>query len=168
MKHGISEDDWEDYLEGDLPAAERDRVEAHLIGCVPCWEFHGRMAAVTARLCETGAAAGRGHVLPDEKLVAGLRGVYARICAAGGGGEAAGHATPLQRRLDELEAVMTVFCGARAAGNALRAAAKSSPARSLAAVTRENWGPFLSRLTAIAHVLCGRTGASLIFESGRL
>ncbi len=74
----------------------------------------------------------------------------------------------LQQRLDELEAVMTVFCGEQTAVNAMQIAAARSPAKSLAQVTRENWEPFLQRLIAIAQVLCGRTGAHWLLESGRL
>jgi DNA-directed RNA polymerase specialized sigma24 family protein len=48
------------------------------------------------------------------------------------------------------------------------AAAAESPARSLTRLTRENWEPFLQSLLAIARALCGRTGARLILESGRL
>ncbi|HMV47551.1 MAG TPA: zf-HC2 domain-containing protein [Blastocatellia bacterium] len=164
MRHGINEENWENYLDGKLPPEERDRIEAHIIGCVACWEFQQRMLALNARLREVGAAMDRSHVLSDEQLSAGLRGVYAMICA---GRDAAAPPTPVQQRLDELAAVMTVFCGTQAAASALQTAAQRSPARSLKQVTRENWEPFLQRLSAIAHVLCGRTGAHLVWESGR-
>jgi hypothetical protein len=76
--------------------------------------------------------------------------------------------TPVQQRLDELEAAMAALCGAHTAVRALQAAAAESPARSLAELTRENWEPFLHSLLAIARALCGRTGARLILESGQL
>lgn len=164
MNHGISENEWEGYLNATLTVAQRDRVDAHLIGCVPCWELHQRMAALDAQLREAGEAKRDGFPLSDEKLQAGLRNVFARIHAQHTA------ATPdlVQQRLDELEVVMTVFCGTQAAASALQTAAQRSPAKSLKELTRENWEPFLQRLTAIAQVLCGRTGATWLLESGRL
>jgi hypothetical protein len=164
MKHGISSENWEDYLAGNLPPEARDRIEAHLIGCVACWEFQERLAVLDERLRDAGAALESSHALSNEKLKAGLRGVYSLICASR---ETGAPLTPVQQRLDELEAVMTVFCGAQTATNAMQAAAQHSPARSLKQVTSENWEPFLQRLTAIAHVICGRTGAHWLLESGR-
>ena len=164
MNHGITPNEWERHLDGALTAAEHERIEAHLIGCVTCWEFYQRMAALNTQLHEVGEAERDGFALSDEKLRAGLRDVYARIYA----NHAEGNRTPLQQRLDELEAVMTVFCGEQTAVNAMQAAAAHSPAKSLKQVTRENWEPFLQRLTAIAQVLCGRTGARWLLESGRL
>ena len=164
MKHGITPNEWERHLDGALTAAEHERIEAHLIGCVSCWEFYQRMAALNAQLHEVGEAKRDGFALSDEKLRAGLRNVYARIHA----NHADGNRTSLKQRLDELEALMSVFCGEQTAVNALQAAAAHSPAKSLKQITHENWEPFLQRLTATAHVLFGFTGARLVSESGRL
>lgn len=160
MNHGISQEQWEEYLAGALPPEAHDRIEAHCIGCVPCWELRERLVRCDARLREAGAALTRTHVLSDEQLRAGLRGVYTLIAAGR-------QAEPVQQRLDELAAVMTVFCGDTAASQALQTAAQRSPAHSLKQVTRENWEPFLQRLSAIAQVVCGRTGAHLVLECGR-
>jgi hypothetical protein len=50
----------------------------------------------------------------------------------------------------------------------LSAAARVSPARSLEQVTLENWTPFLTSLKSIAIVMCGETGAHLVWESGQI
>jgi hypothetical protein len=165
MKHGITPEHWENYVAGTLALDERDALEAHLIGCLSCWEFYERLAHVTARLQADGTLMSHRYPLSDGALQAGLRATYARICAGQNG-----QATPnsVQQRLQELEAVMTVFCGAQTAVNALQTAAAHSPAHSLKQVTRENWEPFLQRLSTIAQVLCGRTGARWLLESGRL
>lgn len=164
MNHGISENEWEGYLNGTLAAAQRDQVDAHLIGCVPCWEFHQRMAALDAQLRQAGEARRDGFPLSDEKLQAGLHNVFARIHAQ----HRADEPDLVRQRLHELEAMMTVFCGTEVAASALQTAAQRSSAHSLKQVTRENWESFLQRLIAIAQVLCGRTGASWLLESGRL
>lgn len=164
MNHGITPNEWERRLDGALTAAEHDRIEAHLVGCLSCWEFYQRMAALNAQLHEAGEAKRESFALSDARLRTGLRNVYTRIHAA----NASGNSTPLEQRLIELEAVMSIFCGEQTAVNAMHAAAAHSPAQSLKQITRENWEPFLQRLTAIAQVLCGRTGARWLLESGRL
>jgi anti-sigma factor RsiW len=165
MKHGITPVEWEHYLDGDSPPSESERIEAHLTACRWCWEFHQRLAAMNTQLSEAGERQCRAFsALSDEKLRQGLHRVYARIHAT----HTAVNSSPLQQRLSELEAVMSLFCGSQTALNALQTAAAHSPARSLKQMTREHWEPFLQRLSAIAHVLCGRTGARLVAESGRL
>lgn len=165
MNHGITPEHWEAYVAGTLAADERDRIEAHLIGCLSCWEFHERLARLTAQLEADGMLLRHRYPLSNESLQVGLRATYARLCASQ---ETPAAPHSIQQRLQELEAVMTVFCGAQTAVNALQTAAERSPAHSLKQITRENWEPFLQRLSALAHVLCGRTGARLVFESGRL
>ena len=50
MTHLFSEEEWTDYIEGRIGAESRDRIEAHLIGCLSCWEFNERMATATRAL----------------------------------------------------------------------------------------------------------------------
>jgi anti-sigma factor RsiW len=210
MTHGITEQDWIDYLEGELAAAERDRLESHLIGCVACWELYEQLAKTRLALQEAGEEARRAFPLTDEQLHAGMRRVLARITAEENAGRPFGQhladafsvlqratkgmshfplsalwsrpaeselarpvrnipagVDPVRARLHLLEAVLAPMCGSRTATNALRAAAKDSPAHSLERVTRDNWAPFLASLTSIAVVMCGETGARLIRESGQ-
>ncbi len=164
MNHGITPNEWERHLNGTLTATEQERIDAHLIGCLPCWDFYQRMMTLDAKLQEAGEMRRDAFALSDEQLRAGLLNVFTRIHNA----QTDEPATPLQTRLNELEAVMSVFCGEQAAVNAMRAAAAHSPAKSLKQITHENWEPFLQRLIAIAQVLCGRTGARWLLESGRL
>ena len=159
MTHGISEQDWIDYLDGGLGAEVRDRIEAHLIGCLACWQLYDELARARAALREGGERLRAGLALSDEGMWAGLHGVFARI--------GTGAPDPVRARLGELEAVMAPLCGPKTAARAIRAAAVSSPARSLDRVTRDNWEPFLTSLTSIAAVMCGETGAHLVWESGQ-
>lgn len=39
-----------DYLDGELPAPQRDRVEAHLRGCEGCARFEGELQATVRAL----------------------------------------------------------------------------------------------------------------------
>ncbi|MGH9851864.1 MAG: anti-sigma factor family protein, partial [Blastocatellia bacterium] len=79
MRHGFSEKEWNDYIEGQVDEEMRDRIEAHLIGCLACWEFHERMAHTTQALRAAGAGMRAIFALPDQRLRAGLRNVFAKI-----------------------------------------------------------------------------------------
>jgi putative zinc finger protein len=167
MIHGISEKEWNDYLEGVLDEAGRDRIEAHLIGCLSCWEFHEQMALTTQALRIAGADIRDDLSLQDHQLRQGMRGVFARIRSA----ELEtvfSEQSSIKQRLDALAAVMAPMCGSQTARKALNAAARVSPARSLEQVTLENWTPFLTSLKSIAIVMCGETGAHLVWESGQI
>jgi len=164
MRHGISELDWSDYLDGQATAQARDRIEAHLIGCLECWEFYERMSCATQELLEAGEEARQGLTVEDRRLHAMLRGVFSRLRTGDSG---APEHSQVRRQLDALETVLTPFCGRQAAVRALHAAAKNSPARSLEQVTPANWESFLKKLTAIAAAMCGETFASLIREQGQ-
>jgi len=54
-----------DYLDGDLVADERDRVEAHLRGCDRCARFGGEFRTVVGAL--------RSHLARTGQVPAGFR-----------------------------------------------------------------------------------------------
>ena len=163
-KHGIAGAEWEAYVEGGLSAAERDRLEAHLTGCLICWEQVEELQLASAQLRAAGAAARRSWPLRDAQLHAGLQRAFAKLRAA----ENAADAATVQTRLAGLTNVLAVMCGTTTATHALQIAAQRSAARTLDSVSPDNWDSFLSRLTSIATVLCGETGAHLVRESGQL
>ena len=164
--HVFTEEKWNDYIEGQIDDEARDRIEAHLIGCLSCWEFYERMATATRALTACGAGLRAAFALQDRRLNAGLRAVFAKINEA----ETAKRERPLraiQQRLDALAEVMAPMCGSQTAIKALRAAAQVSLAASLESVTEDNWTSFLSSLKPIAAVMCGETGARLVWERGQ-
>ena len=161
MKHGISELEWNDYLDGRGTVELRDRIEAHMIGCLECWQLYERLSDATRELVEASEEARSGLPLEDRRMHAMLRGIFSRIRS----GPTKSH---IEGRLNLLEGVLTPFCGSQAALSALHAAAQKSPARSLDRVTPDNWAPFLENLSAIATAMCGATFAGLIRESGQL
>jgi hypothetical protein len=166
MTHVFSDEEWNDYIECQIDDETRDRIEAHLIGCLSCWEFNERIANATQALGASGAGLRAVFALQDWQLSAGLRGVFEKI----GEAEAAKRDQPrrvIQQKLEALAAVMAPMCGSQTAIKALRAAAQGSPASSLELVTEDNWTPFLASLKSISAVMCGETGARLVWESGQ-
>jgi len=167
--HGIPEKEWNDYIEGLADEAARDRIEAHLIGCLSCWEFYEQMVHVTGALRSSGKDLRAVLALSDRQLHSGLQGVFAKLQVAENINAAAESSAPhfIQEKLQVLAAVMSPMCGSHTAAKALQAAAEVSPARSLERVTADNWTPFLKSLKSIAAVMCGETGAHLVWESGQ-
>jgi anti-sigma factor RsiW len=176
MTHGISDQDWAAYLDGMLDSSGRDRLEAHLIGCLACWNFYEEMAETNESLKSGGSTVRRELAPTDEQLQAGFVEVFTRINdpslqeALQQPGKVGTRYTEelVQRRLDSLAAVIAPMCGESTARRALKCAAADSPARSLEQLTPHDWGHFLASLTSIASVMCGETGASLVWESGQL
>jgi len=163
MIHGIKEEEWNDFLEGRLDEEARDRIEAHLIGCLYCWELYRQMARMTQALISAGEEIRTAVALQDHQLEEGIRKFYARISEPN-----AVYKNPIQQRLDALTAILASMCGKETAHKALSVAAQTSPARTIDQVTLDNWTPFLSNLKSIATVMCGETGAHLVWESGQL
>ena len=159
MRHEITPELWEDYLEGALAAAARGRIETHLRDCVACGELAAQLQNCTADLYEAAVRFDSALLTNADRVDEAWEAMLARIRLDD---------APLRQRLDELEAAMAVLCGSHTAAKALHVAAAESPARSLARLTRENWEPFLQSLLAIMRALCGRTGARLILEGGQL
>lgn len=161
MKHGISEQEWNDYIEGLASAVTRDRIEAHLTACQSCWNFYEQAVRLNEALGEAGEEACRHLTLDNRQLHRLLRGTFVQLHR-----EPAVTQSQVCGRLGRLKRVLTPFCGAEAAMRALQAAARHSPANSLDCVTYDNWEPFLERLAAIAAAMCGETFGSLVREQG--
>lgn len=164
MHHGISEQDWEEYSEGRLTGEALNRIEAHLIGCLACWELYEQLCTASNRLREMGAEVRQAISLSDGQMHAAMNRVFAQISDDG---VKPSLDSPIRERLNQLETVMAAMCGPRTATNALQAAAQKSPARAIEQITPDNWESFMVSLTSIATVMCGETGAHLIWDSGQ-
>lgn len=165
MQHGITELEWNEYLDGSAKTEIRDRIEAHLIGCLSCWEFYERLASGSQRLNDASAEARNQLTLDDRRLHLMLHNIFANLHSETA---QAPNQTQIQIWLEALKTVLTPICGKQVAARVLHAAAKLSPAQSLERVRPENWEPFLDRLTAIAEAMCGDTFATLVQEKGQL
>lgn len=167
MNRCISDRDWDDYIEGGMPDAARDRIEAHLLNCLRCWDAYEARLHATRVLREAGAEMRQTIRASNERVELGRLRVLARARDGEAGMEWPAHPR-IRERLDDLAALMTLLCGSQMADRVLTVAADGSPARSVAQVTPETWEPFLHRLTSLARFVGGETGAALIWESGQI
>ncbi len=166
--HGISEQQWIDYLDQRLLGGDEHAcIDAHLADCHECRELHRRMSRTVKSLQEMGFEVGRRFPVDEDQLHVSLAKVLARILDTEARQQRLTH-TGIQERLDQLEEMLALMCGSWTAVNALRVAAKNTLVNSLDELTTDNWTSFLKRLTAIAEVFCGDTGAKLVWEYGKL
>jgi len=165
MNHGISDQEWNDYIDGIATADVSARIQSHCAVCTECWEFYDQMSCSTLLLQDAAGDARRGFTLDSSHLDHLLTNVLAAIRSGEGGSFDPVH---VKGRLDMLETVFAPFCGSQAAARALQSAAAQSRARTIEQITEDNWEPFMERLTAIAAAMVGDTFANLVWERGRL
>jgi len=165
MNHGITDQEWNEYIDGTAAADVTRRIQAHCAACLECWEFYEQMSCSNRILQDAGHDARRRFTVDQKQIKRLLTNVIAAIRSDEGGFLDPQH---VKGRLDMLETVFAPFCGSRAAVRALESAAAQSTACTLEQITEDNWEPFLERLTAIAAAMVGDTFASLVWEQGRL
>jgi hypothetical protein len=164
MNHGISDQEWNDYIDGIAVAEVSNRIQSHCAVCQECWEFH-ELISCSSRLLEEASLSERRRFEMDRSQIDRMR---ANVLAAINSGKESADKSQVKGRLDMLEMVLAPYCGTHAAARALQSAAAQSTARTLEHVTADNWEPFLERLTAIAASMVGDTFANLVWERGRL
>ena len=165
--HGISEQQWIDYLDRRLEAGERARVESHLETCPECRTFHASMTRTTLSLREAGAQVRGSFTVEAEQTHNALAHVLARVLDAEARQQKLSRGE-IEERLEQLEEILAEMCGSWTAANALRVASRNAIHDSVGNLTRENWPTFLKRLASIASVFCGDSGAKLVLEYGSL
>jgi predicted anti-sigma-YlaC factor YlaD len=76
--HGISEEEWVDYLDFALDGVAREPLASHLGKCVECRRLCERMTLTVQSLREAGTEFRSGFPVDRERLYAGLAKVLAR------------------------------------------------------------------------------------------
>ena len=163
MKHRISEEEWDDYLNGKSAPPARARLDAHLLGCSECWQRYQREYPVMRALQSAVGEAREDLVLDQQRLQPMFANIMAGIRA-----DAGVPAAEIDDGLKFLDAVLEPVFGRSSAQRAMHLAADLSPAHPLSQMTRENWNCFLERLATIASIVCGDVFAGLIRKHGQL
>jgi len=165
MKHGISDAEWEDYLARQATPQARDRIEAHLIGCLPCWQRYQKETRIIGALEEASAEAREQLTIADSRLSSMFAPVLASIRASEKDAIMPLH---IQSSLELLKLILDPVFGSSAALRAMQLAANGSYTSPLNQITQERWSSFLERLTVITSIICGDVFAGLIKEQGKL
>ena len=165
MKHGFTEEEWEDYLANQSTQQSRQRIDAHLGRCSHCWQRYQDESPTILALVAAAKEAKEKLVVSDERL----RSMLAVVMANARGLDDVS-TTPVEIRsgLHFLRAILVPVFGPNAAHCAMVLAANGSASRPLERMTLESWSTFVERLAAIISIICGDVFAALIREHGQL
>jgi hypothetical protein len=163
VRHGISDERWEDYLLGKGTPEARASIDAHLLSCRECWQSYLREYPAMSAL-NSAAEDARTQLAMDDRQ---LRPMFAAMMAAIRAEDLAS-TEEVKNGLDFLKLVLDPVFGPATAQRAMHLAANLSPAPAPRQITRENWDGFLERLAAMASIVCGDVFAGLIREHGQL
>src|SRR5262245_16379169 len=105
MGHGISEQEWIDFLDRRLDLVAHARIEAHLADCRECEGFYERLKRTMRSLEAAGMEINRSRPVADDRLNLGLARILARILNAETRQQ---HLTPgaVEERLNHLEELL--------------------------------------------------------------
>ena len=151
MKHGFTEEEWEDYLADQSTQQSRQGIEAHLVTCSHCWQRYQDESPTMLALVAAAREAKETLVVSDERL----RSMLAAVMANARGLEEVSTTTDeIRSGLHFLRAILVPVFGPNAAQCAMVLAANGSASRPLERMTRESWSTFVERLAEIgrAHV----------------
>ncbi len=165
MTGEFSESEWNDYLDGRADAATSARFEKHLSGCGECADLRRRLRLAEGQLRLQSGGFLQSPFMPEEQIEAAWQRVVTRLRV---NEIAPQRVFSIPERLRFLEDLLVLLCGARTASNALRVAAQGLSAGTPEQLSSDHWPQFLNNLAAIATVMCGKTGARLVQESGRM
>lgn len=165
MKHGFTEEEWEDYLADQSTQQSRQRIDAHLVSCSQCWQRYENESPTILALVAAASEAKETLVVSDERL----RSMLAVVMANARDLEDVS-TTPDEIRggLHFLREILVPVLGPKAAHCAMVLAANGSAFRPLERMTPESWSTFVERLAAIISIICGDVFAALIRERGQL
>lgn len=165
MKHGFTEEEWEDYLADQSTQQSRQRIDAHLVTCSHCWQRYQDESPTILALVAAAREAKEKLVVSDERLHSMLAAVMAD---ARGLEDVSTTTDEIRSGLHFLRAILVPVFGPKAAHCAMVLAANGSASRPLGRMTRESWSTFVEQLAAIISIICGDVFAALIREHGQL
>lgn len=155
MAHGISEQQWLRYADGELDWTERRQVEDHLAVCAACAaeaaelrNWHEVLRVEGARLGEALRAGDADMERLTERTLARLRGGHAG-------------AWTVRDALSLLRVVMEPICGSGATRAAMNLAIRRS-AGAEEALTGTNWALFVGNLREATTAVCGLATGRLV------
>jgi hypothetical protein len=165
LKHGITEEEWEDYLAGQTTQHSRQRIDAHLVTCSSCWERYQYESPTMLALAAAAKEAKEKLVVSDERLRSMLAVVIADARSLE---DVSTTRYEIRSGLHILRAILVPVFGPKAAQCAMVLAANGSVSRPFERMTRESWDAFVERLATIISIICGDIFAGLIREHGHL
>src|SRR5262245_56008161 len=79
LKHGITDEEWEDFLVGRSAPHTQARINAHMVGCVECWDLYQDESPAMRAIATAAAEAREMLTVSGERMHSALIAVLAGI-----------------------------------------------------------------------------------------
>jgi len=135
--HGISDQQWVDYLEGTLPPDESARVQSHLSVCGDCQSLFAQLSSADAGLFSETTRLAQAIAVDDETVDRIRSGVLRRVRRT----------RDVPARIERLRDLVSAMCGAGTADGLIRNE--------------------LHSLGSVVETLCGVSAARLVVQTAR-
>lgn len=155
MTHGLSRDEWIDYLDGGCTPEQRKGIEAHLMVCSDCRELAACFGTVDTTLQWFAQRLREDAAVQSEEIAAALRKTLERTGDRG-----------VSAKIGMLYFLLASMCGEKVSGRVIRSAAHRAVTASSYSLKGELWPGFLDHLHSIVAPLCGEPAATLIRTRG--
>jgi anti-sigma factor RsiW len=162
MAHGITEQDWMRFIDGEATGIERRRVEDHLSMCAACAAQAAELRSWRVQLRAEGHRLSSALAGGEAQLEALLEDGLARVRAAGHG---AGAGWSVREGLSLLRSVMEPLCGTGATQAAMSLAIRRS-AGFEEELGGNNWDLFVVNLREATTSVCGIATGRLVSRAG--
>ncbi len=156
MKHPITAQQWNDYLDGEGHPDERAGFERHLDVCAECRQRREELVDGERLLREAGEQARRETGIVPEQLHRARHAFFAQVRE-----QAAAEGAPVHDNVERLHNLLAPMCGSHTAHLVLKTAAVEG-------MTAKHWPDFLANVVRVLRPLCGEPAARLIWEAGRV
>ena len=163
MNHKYSQQEWIDYLEGDLAPRQREEMDQHLQACDKCSRFYQNMLEVEGKLRFAAQRQRESLRISEARARQAADACILQMPKTGTQVSPA-----VRRKLTTLENFMSPICGSETTARAMHVAAHRTSVASPEVIGEVLWEDFLENLSSVAGMLCGEPAANLILQVGSL
>ncbi len=165
MTHGITEQQWVEYIDGGLDAETRERVLTHANNCAECANLLSDLKAWRELMTVEAARLRHACALPDNQLDDMLTRSLERIHEAEPAALRRGLDWTVREAMSLLHSLTESFGGPGTARATMDLAVLRST-DSRGEITGSNWKLFVANLSEVIDSVCGSAAARVVGRAG--
>jgi anti-sigma factor RsiW len=166
MRHGISEQDWLEFVDGTLDSGRSRKIEQHVAVCPGCAGLRAELEAWHEILREEASRLQLAIDCPEDEVDRMLETAIERIHKLEPAGIRTCASWTTAEALMLMRSLLEPFCGVGTACATMNLAARRASAGEDGEVTGRNWPVFVSNLSEALASVCGMAAARLVDRAG--
>ena len=166
MMHGISEQEWMEYLGGTMAPAAAGRIQSHIETCPGCAELVREQRIWHDRMTKEAARVRWALELPEEDMARLLARTLAEIERPGGLPEEARRGRTTVESMLLMQTLMEPIFGAGTARMAMELAVRRSTTDPRGDLENSDWPLFVTNLSETVATFCGSAARRLVSCAG--